>query len=556
MAASPAPLAGPELTVQTSDGQTSIIRLVADRYQLGRAPSNQLCYTKACGLSRNHLAFERTLAGWLVRDLDSTNGTGVNGKRIQQPYLLQPQDRIYAGDLTLTFHQAPAAAPVVFVEEEATTTGSTTITDSIEALEEEAETVHAGHMKALIHVGRELATHLPLPELFYLILDLSVEAVGANRGLLMTMERGALEVRASKGAGLRISSHVRDIVISERRSLLIADAMADAALGRHASIFQDQIRGIIAVPLQTDDTVIGLIYLDSPFLIRGFTRADLSLLTVMANMAAVRIENARLAEVEHAERLRAQELEHAAMIQRSMLPNDFPPFPGRTEFQIHAQMEPAREVGGDLFDFFLLDDHHLAFTVGDVSGKGVPAALFMACCRTLLKVTAKHEADPGACLTFVNSALVEQNTNSMFVTLFYGVFNTQSGEIQFANAGHNPPYLYSCGGPVQPLRAKSGPMLGLLDGVNYKTHTINLTPSQGLLVYTDGVTEATDPGNQFFDERLVEFLLANSAGTPQQLVTGLQAAVREFAAGAPQADDITVLALQFVGAEAKGITRP
>src|SRR5262249_24092204 len=110
-----------------------------------------------------------------------------------------------------------------------------------------------------------------------------------------------------------------------------------------------------------------------------------------------------------------------------------------------------------------------------------------------------------------------------------------------------PPFLYSSGEPVQPIKAKSGPMLGLIDGVNYKTQTLNLTPTQGLLVYTDGVTEAVDPGNQFFDERLDAFLLANSARTPQQLVTGLQAAVREFAAGAPQADDITVLAVQFVG---------
>ena len=257
------------------------------------------------------------------------------------------------------------------------------MTDSVKALSEESERVHSGHMKALIHVGRELATHLPLPELFELILDLSIEAVGATRGLLMTIENGVPLARASKGDGLRISSHVRDIVISEKRSLLIADAMADAALGGHASIVQGQIRSIIAVPLQTDDLVIGLIYLDSPFLIHEFTRADLSLLTVMANMAAVRIENARLAELEQVERLRAQELEHAAMIQRSMLPCDFPFFPGRSDFQIHAQMEPAREVGGDLFDFFLLDEHLLAFAVGDVSGKGVPAALFMAVCRTL-----------------------------------------------------------------------------------------------------------------------------------------------------------------------------
>jgi sigma-B regulation protein RsbU (phosphoserine phosphatase) len=557
MSAIPKPRVDSELIVQTANGQTSTIRLVEDRYQLGRAPTNQLCYMHETGLSRDHLVFERTPAGWLVRDLGSTNGTSVNGTRLQAPHLLQPQDRINAGSVTLTFQPAQAVTPVDSVEAEGATSGSTTMTDSMEALAEETQIVHTGHMKALIHAGRELATHLPLSELFELILDLSMEAVGATRGLLMTMEKGVLQARASKGAGLRISSHVRDIVISEKRSLLIADALADAALSNRASIVGAQIRSIIAVPLQTDDTVIGLIYLDSPFLVHEFTRADLSLLTVMASMAAVRIENARLAEVEQAERLRAQELEHAAMIQRSMLPSNFPPFPGRSDFHLHAQMEPAREVGGDLFDFFLLDDHRLAFTVGDVSGKGVPAALFMAVCRTLLKATAPHEADPGTCLTFINTALAEQNTsNSMFVTLFYAVLDTHSGEIRFANAGHNPPYLYSSGAPVQPVRAKSGPMLGMFEGFSYETHTMNLAPAQGILVYTDGVTEAVDPNDQFFDEsRLEEFLLANSAGTPQQLVSGLQAAVREFAAGAPQADDITVLALQFIGPGAKNITK-
>jgi len=548
----------PELTIQTADGQTSTLRLVENRYQLGRAPTNQLCYTNAGGLSREHLAIERTPAGWLVRDLGATNGTFVNGTRILEPRLLQPQDRINAGSLTLTFQPARATPLVDAAEMEGGATVSATMTDSLQALAEETQAAHAGHMKALIHAGRELATHLPLADLFELILDLSMEAVGATRGLLMTMEKGVLEARASKGAGLRISSHVRDIVISEKRSLLIRDALADAALGGHASIAGAQIRGIIAVPLQSEDTVIGLIYLDSPFLIHQFTRADLSLLTVMASMAAVRIENARLAEVEQAERLRAQELEHAAMIQRSMLPGGFPPFPGRRDFHLHAQMEPAREVGGDLFDFFLLDPHRLAFAVGDVSGKGVPAALFMAVCRTLLKATALHETDPGACLTFVNTALAEQNpAKSMFVTLFYGVLDTRSGGIRFANAGHNPPYLYSSGGPVQPLTAKSGPILGIFDGLHYETQAMTLAPAQGLLVYTDGVTEALDPQGQFFDERrLEEFLLANSAGTPRQLVAGLQDAVRQFAAGAPQADDVTVLALQFTGPELGNITKP
>ena len=154
-------------------------------------------------------------------------------------------------------------------------------------------------------------------------MNLLIDAVGASRGVLMTLEDGELQVRASKGAGFRISSHVRDVVMNQKRSLLVQDALNDANLAGRMSIVQDQIRSMLAVPLQAEDRVIGLIYLDAPGLTHEFTKNDLSVLTVLANIAAVRIEHARLAEIEQAEKLRNQELEHAALIQRSILPTSF-----------------------------------------------------------------------------------------------------------------------------------------------------------------------------------------------------------------------------------------
>jgi phosphoserine phosphatase RsbU/P len=375
-----------------------------------------------------------------------------------------------------------------------------------------------------------------------------VDAVGASRGVLMTLEDGDLQPRASKGAGFRISSHVRDLVINEKRSLVVRDALMDRALGARMSIVQDQIRSMLAVPLQTKNGVIGLIYLDSPFLIREFTKDDLSVLTVMSNIAAVRIETARLAELEQSEKLRAQEMQHAAMIQRSILPGNFPPFPDRTEFQLHAAMTPARGVGGDLFDFFLLDEHHLGFAVGDVSGKGVPAALFMAVARTLLRATAPHRLSPSDCLNYLNSALADQNTSGMFVTFFYGVLDTRTGELQFANAGHNPPYVFLADGTFRGLEDKGGPMLGLFPDLKYDFATTRLAPGEGILVYTDGVTEARNTADEFFNEERVEEYLASHAREPvEQLVNGLHQYVQQFALGAPQADDITALALRYKG---------
>ena len=538
----------PELSIRTPSGQTQVVVLKDDRYVLGRAETNELCFRDVAGLSRKHLAFERDGSNWIVRDLGSTNGTFVNGSQLTGTHVLKPKDEVRAGELSALFSEGGTALnkTVVFIDKAAATTEETSMT-GLETLGEVGKSAGA-HVEALIRAGRELAGHMPLDKLFDLILDLSVEAAGASRGVLMTVEEGELQVRASKGAGFRISSHVRDLVLNEKRSLLVRDALTDQALGARMSIVQDQIRSMMAVPLQTNNGVIGLIYLDSPFLIREFTKEDLSVLTVMSNIAAVRIEHARLAELEQAEKLRAQEMKHAAMIQRSIIPSNFPPFPDRREFQLHAHMTPARGVGGDLFDFFLLDENHLAFAVGDVSGKGVPAALFMAVARTLLRATAPHQQSPSDCLTYMNASLNKENTSGMFVTFFYGVLDTRTGELQFANAGHNPPYIFSPDGTFRLLEGNGGPMLGLFPGLTYETSLAKFAPGEGVLVFTDGVTEAKDTAEEFFnDERLEEYLRAHSSQPAEQLVNGLHQKVQEFAKGAPQADDITALALRYLG---------
>ena len=533
--------------------KTKTIQLSKTSYEIGRAESNDITYLDVPGLSRKHLTIKQDGPNWVVQDLGSTYGTFVNKKRLTEPQVLQSGDRISAGELSLTFSIPESAAQsVVYVENPAAESEKTTvISASLEGLlKEETEGSSSGHAKALIQAGRELAGHMPLAKLFELILDLSVEAVGAARGALMILEKDDLQVRASKGEGIRISSRVRDLVIGEKRSLLVHDALTDEALAGRASIVQDQIRSMIAIPLQTKERVIGLIYLDSPFLVREFTKADLSLLTVMGNIAAIRIEHSRMAEMEQAEKLRAQEMQHAALIQHSILPQNFPPFPDRQEFRLHAAMTAAKGIGGDLFDFFLLDRDRLAFAVGDVSGKGVPAALFMAVARTLLRSTARHEASPAECMTYLNNTLLEQNVSGMFVTIFYGVLNTQTGEIQFANAGHNFPFVCSVGGGLKKVEDKGGPMLGLFPQVPFHQSTVQLAPGECIVVYTDGVTEARNPAGEFFeDERLMNFLRAHGTDPVEQLVNNLNDHVQKFAAGAPQADDITALALRYVGSQ-------
>ena len=235
--------------------------------------------------------------------------------------------------------------------------------------------LESAHLRALVQAGRELAGNGALDKLFELILDLSLGAVKALRGVVMTLEKqGDLKSRAIRGEGLRISAAVRDLVMNEGRSLLIRDARLDQHLGSRPSVLSQEIRSILAVPLQTDERVIGLLYLDSPHLVREFTPEDLNLVTVMANIAAIRIEHARLGEQEQARKLLARDLERAAEIQRQLLPSNAPEIAG---FDTAGYNAPCLAVGGDYYDFLRYQDGRVAFLIGDVSGKGLGAALLM-----------------------------------------------------------------------------------------------------------------------------------------------------------------------------------
>jgi sigma-B regulation protein RsbU (phosphoserine phosphatase) len=243
-----------------------------------------------------------------------------------------------------------------------------------------------------------------------------------------------------------------------------------------------------------------------------------------------------------------QELDVARKIQQSIVPRKFPPFPERKEFEIHAEMIPARDVGGDFYDFFLIDDGRLGFVIGDVSGKGVPAALFMAVSKTLLKATALKGVPPEECLQQVNRILFLESVAAMFVTIFYGILNTRTGEVDYCNGGHNPPYILRANGSVEALESKGGLVLGAMRNTAYKAQKMVLQSGDGIFLFTDGVTEAMNRSDeQFSENRLEENLQRVLSASLPEVVQSVIAAVRNFSDEAPQADDITVLALKFLG---------
>ena len=241
------------------------------------------------------------------------------------------------------------------------------------------------------------------------------------------------------------------------------------------------------------------------------------------------------------------ELQIAHEIQMSMVPKIFPPFPDRTEFDIFAALVPAKEVGGDLYDFFFIDDDHLCFAVGDVSGKGVPASLFMAVTKTLFRATAGNGGTPGEILARLNAEIGRDNESCMFVTFFCGILNIRTGQVHYSNGGHNLPYYLRRDG-VSPLENFGGISLGLVEQSPYASGRMLLRPGEALLLYTDGVTEAMNLSRTLYsDERLEQFLEKSQSSAPRQIIGDLIADVRHFAGEAPQSDDITLLALQYFG---------
>jgi PAS domain S-box-containing protein len=244
------------------------------------------------------------------------------------------------------------------------------------------------------------------------------------------------------------------------------------------------------------------------------------------------------------------ELNVAKDIQMSMLPLIFPAFPKRMDIDIFASLIPAREVGGDFYDFFFIDESHLGFVVGDVSGKGVPAALMMAVCKTLVKSNSRSVKSTSRILTWVNNEMAKENANAMFVTVFLGILNTATGELTYTNAGHNPTYIKRVDGSVDKLSELHGLVIAAMEGIQYKESKAMLNPGDVIFAYTDGIPEAHNRSDELYsDERLYDKLVNDDFISVQKTVQDVISSVSDFEDGEEQFDDITALSVEFRGVE-------
>ncbi len=512
-------------------------------------------------VSRRHARITRADDRYVVEDLGSGNGTYVNDRRVQRQ-ILSHQDIIRISSAAFQFEETEAATRIeALPKADPATSASVHIVNRLDAnrpmlAQEASQLTSLTSPQELRRMSERLKTIYGISEAISAILDLDqllpelMSRVFAafpksTRAFLMLQdEQGGLvpkaiqQREATDRADVVVPRTVQQEVLGRRNAILSHDAMEDQRFKAGRTVANFGIRGIMAASLIWRNEVLGLIYLDSSR-IADFTQDDLQLLTGIAGQASLAVGNARL----HQELLRRQRLEQdlhlAQRIQQSFLPSKLPTIPG---FTFSAHYEPAYEVGGDFYDFISLPEDRLGIVVGDVSGKGISAALYMARLTRDLRYFASAGGDPGLVLSAANRAVAESAQDDLFVTIVYLVLDPAKRQVQFVNAGHMPPLVRRREeGVVEILSETGGLPVGILPETEYVTQTYDLRPGDTFLLYTDGLVEAMNPAHQMFGEaQLLASMKRGSSGLPHLLRRTIDDCL-EHVRDAPQFDDTTVV---------------
>ena len=412
----------------------------------------------------------------------------------------------------------------------------------------------AERLALLLTLSQAFNSSLDPNEILNRVMDEVIAATRAERGFVMLREGdGKLVFKTARGIDqqtiqeprFQISMSVVERVASEGEPVLTSDAQSDARFSMRHSVLNLGLRSILCVPLILKDKIIGVVYVDNRLQAGIFTRSDLELLTAIASSAAIALENARLYQVAVEKGRMERELQVAHEVQASFLPRHTPSFP---EWDFAARWLPAREVAGDYYDFIVQDDGKIGLVIADVADKGLPAALYMALTRSIIRATTLGVQSPVEAICRANRLMCEGGDSpSMFVTLFYGLLDPQTGTLVYVNAGHNPPALYRVDlepPGIQELE-RTGMLLGVEIDSEYTQHTITMLPGDVLLLYTDGLTEAFDANDhQYGSEQLVSDFISNVNLNASELADRLIESVHSFTGYTAPSDDITMVVVQ------------
>jgi sigma-B regulation protein RsbU (phosphoserine phosphatase) len=403
----------------------------------------------------------------------------------------------------------------------------------------------------LYRLSQTFNSSLDLDEVLNRVMDEVIAATRAERGFVMLHEAdGRLVFRVARGMDqdtiddpqFQISRSVVERVAREGQPVLTSDAQSDDRFSMRRSVKVLGLRSILCVPLKTKDEVSGVVYVDNRLQAGIFTQDDLELLTAIASSAAIAIENARLYQVAVEKGRLERELQVAREVQASFLPRETPQVPG---WEFVARWQPAREVAGDYYDFIPLDGEQLGLVIADVSDKGMPAALFMALTRSIVRASVGRAPSPADGISHANRLICADSTRGMFVTLFYALLNPPTGEITYVNAGHNPPLLCRADQDQLTQLARTGMALGVVEDTPFEQHTLRLNPGDFVLLYTDGVTDATDAHLQDFGmERLQRVILDHRRAPAADVMAALEQAIGDFAGSTAPFDDMAMVVIK------------
>jgi sigma-B regulation protein RsbU (phosphoserine phosphatase) len=530
----------PRLQVQDSLGRRLVV-LDKPIFTIGRRSTSDLPLTDS-EISREHAEIANVGGQYVIRDRGSRHGTFVNGRQITKEHVLADGDRIRLG-------RGDGAEVRFLVGEEpphSTSGGSSA----------------AGfrQVAALLEGLQALGAARVLDEVLELVMDAAIEVTGAERGFIMLAdERGRLELKLARGQGkvslpgtnFETSRKIPEEVFASGREKIVADLREGTLAAAHEGTVALGIRKVLCVPLRVvrlvdradqrgDAPAIGVLYLDSHQKGTLLSHTARSALATLAAEAGVAIENARLYRQSLEKARLDNELRMAAQIQQALLP---PPSRSGAFFEVVAASIPCREIGGDFFDYLDLPDGRFGFALGDVAGKGTPAALLTAVLHGILSGHASVIQGPGDMMARVNRGLLSRAVEARFATAFFGMLGTD-GRLAYSNAGHNPPFVFSTRG-VRRLEA-GGIVLGVFGDASYEQQVVQLEPGDTVVIFSDGVPEAVDAsGEEFGDDRIREALERVVSQPPSSVLDALLAGVKQFAAATPQHDDITAMVLRY-----------
>jgi sigma-B regulation protein RsbU (phosphoserine phosphatase) len=400
----------------------------------------------------------------------------------------------------------------------------------------------------LYRLSQTFNSSLDLDEVLNRVMDEVIAATRAERGFVMLHEADErLAFRVARGMDqktideprFQISRSVVERVAREGQPVLTSDAQADDRFSMRESVMILGLRSILCVPLKIKDQLTGVVYVDNRLRTGIFTQADLELLTAIASSAAIAIENARLYQVAVEKGRLERELQVAREVQAGLLPRETPHVPG---WEFVARWQPARQVAGDYYDFIPIENEQLGLVIADVTDKGMPAALFMALTRSIVRASVARAPSPAEGIAHANRLICADASGGMFVTLFYALLDPAASEVTYVNAGHNPPLLCRAGQGQLAELTLTGMPLGIDADASYAQRTLHLNPGDMIVFYTDGVTDATDAQlGEFGMERLRRVALDQRHAPAAEIMAALTQALDAFTGSAAPFDDIAII---------------